>query len=312
MSGSTRGSRTGFVRPLACALLLAAGLPAAASADALSDYVAARDKAMAQSIAAAKAGKSGDEAVIKREEAALKDLGKRMTALLGPVKFKGLGSPQYTLRLLSYDENTPARDLDGLSFSNKEFDTRIVVTPDAIFTSWLAARAKDDGAPAAFASGAKAAAAMPEFYTSAVGFDGGFYQPYVELPVAALPGETAIAWLGLQTEEPSGNTAPNEIAIVRIADGKAMAGITIAKLGAKPIPACDAVWKPFKAKADALQKQVEKDNKDEDPRWEEITRIQDEGSAAYRACFVKEAPSQPFFAAAVKKADAFLGTARGQ
>lgn len=308
MSGPFRGS----VRSLACALILSTALPALAAADPLGDYVAARDKATATALAAAKAGKSGDDAVVKREEAALKDLGKRMTAIVGPVKLKGLGAPQYTLRVLTYDENTPAKDLDGIAFADKDFNTRIVVTPDSIFTAWLAARAKDDGAPAAFASGVKAAAGTPEFYTSAVGFDGGFYQPYVELPVAALPGETAVAWLGLQTEEPPGNTAPNEIAIVRVGGGKAMAGVTMVKLGDKPIAACDAVWQPFKTKADALQKQVEKDNKDQDPRWEEITKIQDEGSAAYRACFVKEAPSQPFFAAAVKKAEAFLATARGQ
>ncbi|MFG1236819.1 hypothetical protein V5F63_06385 [Xanthobacter autotrophicus DSM 597] len=308
MSGPFRGS----VRSLACALILSTALPAIAAADPLSDYVAARDKATAAALAAAKAGKSGDEAVIKREEAALKDLGKRMTALVGPMKFKGLGSPEYTLRVLTYDENTPAHDLGGLSFVSKDFDTRLVVVPESIFTAWLADRAKDPDAPKAFASGVKAAAGTPEFYTNAVGFDGGFYQPYVELPVAAAPGETATAWLGLQTEEPSGNTAPNEIAIVRIGGGMAMAGVTMVKLGDKPIPACDAIWQPFKTKADALQKQVEKDNKDQDPRWEEITRIQDEGSNAYRACFMKEAPNQPFFAAAVKKAEAFLATARGQ
>ncbi len=308
MSGPFRGS----VRSLACALILSTALPALAAADPLGDYVAARDKAIAASLAAAKAGKSGDDAVVKREEAALKDLGKRMTVVIGPVKFKGLGDPQYTLRVLTYDENTPAKDLDGLAFGNKDYSTRLVVAPESIFNTWLAARAKDPDAPKAFASGVKAAAGTPEFYTNAIPFDGGFYQPYVELPVAAVPGETAVAWLGQQTEEPTGNAPPNEIAIVRIGGGKAMAGVTLVKLDVKPIAACDAVWQPFKAKADALQKQVEKDNKDQDPRWEEITKIQDEGSNAYRACFMKEAPSQPFFAAAVKKAEAFLATSRGQ
>lgn len=308
MSGPFRGS----VRSLACAIILSTALPALAAADPLSDYVAARDKAIAASLAAGKAGKSGDEAVVKREEAALKDLGKRMTVVIGPLKFKGLGDPQYTLRVLTYDENTPAKDLDGISFANKDFNTRLVVAPDSLFTAWLAARAKDPDAPAAFASGLKAAAGTSEFYTNAIAFDGGYYQPYVELPVAAAPGETAIAWLGLQTEEPAGNSAPNEIAIVRVGGGKAMVGVTMTKLDVKPIGACDAIWQPFKTKADALQKQVEKDNKDQDPRWEQITKIQDEGSIAYRACFLKEAPGQPFFAAAVKKAEAFLATSRGQ
>ncbi|MEP9365958.1 hypothetical protein [Xanthobacter sp. VNH20] len=300
----------GIVRPLACALFLAAALPAAA--DALGDYVAARDKAIAASLAAAKAGKSGDAAVVKREEVALKDLGKRLTTALGPLKFKGLGAPSYTLFTFTYDETGPTRLLDGLAFANKDVSTRLVVTPESVFQPWLAARAKDDGAPAALAGGVKPAVATAEFFQDALAFDGGYYQPYVELPVAAAPGETALAVLGLQADEPPGNIAPNQIAIVRIADGKAMIGLTMAKLDIKPIAACEAIWKPYKTKADALQKAIEKDKKSEDPRWEELTRIHDAGSLAFRACFAKEAPAQPFFPVAVKRADALLDIARGK
>lgn len=301
----------GFVRPLACALVFSVAASATARADALSDYTAARDKAIAASIAAAKAGKSGDEAVMKREEAAIADLGKRMAAVLGPVKMKGLGSSNYSLQVLIFDEASPTRQLDGLTFSNKDYSARVLVTTDSLFQTWLAARAKDPEAPAALGGGVKSAMTTSPFYGDSLGFDGGYFQPYLDLPVTAAPGETAFAVLGLQADEPPGNTAPNEIAIVRIADGKAMVGITMVKLGIKPIAACEAVWKPFKTKMDALQKAAEKDNKDNDPRWEQITTVGDEGSAAYRACFVKEAPNQPFFAAAVKSAEAFLQTARG-
>lgn len=301
----------GIVRLLACVLFLAAALPAAAAADALGDYVAARDTAIAASVAAAKAGKSGDAAVVKREEAALKDLGKRLATALGPLKFKGLGTPIYTLQVLIYDESDPTRQLDGLVFSSKDYDTRLLVTPQSVFQSWRAARAKDSGAPAALGGDLKAAMTTAEFYSNALAFDGGYYQPYVELPVAAAPGETAFAVLGLQLDEPPGATAPNQIAIVRIADGKAMVGLTQVKLDIKPIAACEAIWKPYQAKAAALQKAVEQAKKDNDPRWDEITKITSDGSDVFRACFAKEAPSQPFFAAALKRADAFLGTARG-
>ncbi|MFG1422363.1 hypothetical protein [Roseixanthobacter liquoris] len=302
----------GLVRPLACALFLAAALPGAAAADALGDYVAARDKAIAASVAAAKAGKSGDAGVVKREEAALKDLGKRLATALGPLKFKGLGAPQYTLFTFIYDESSPTRQLDGLAFATKDFNTRLVVTPDSVFQPWLAARAKDDGAPAALAGGVKSAMATAEFFQNALAFDGGYYQPYVDLPVTAAPGETALAVLGLQADEPPGNIAPNQIAIVRIADGKAMIGLTMAKLDIKPIKACEAIWSPYKTKAEALQKAIEKDNKSEDPRWDELTRINDSGSQAYRACFAREAPAQPFFPMAVKRAEALLDIARGK
>lgn len=302
----------GFFRPLACAFLLAMAVPAAATADALSDYVAARNTAIAASAAAAKAGKSSDEAVVKREEAAIKDLGKRLAAIVGPQKFKGLGSPGYTLQVLVYGDDEPTPQLDGIVFMNRDVTTRILVTPDAVFQAWLSARAKDKDAPAALGAGLKSAVMTTEFFGNALASDGGSFVPYVELPLAGVPGETAFAVLGLQVDDIVGNALPSDIAIVRIADGKAMVGLMLTKGDVKSIPACDAIWKPYKAKMDALQKAVEKDNKDSDPRWEQVTQIGDEGTTAYRACFAKEAPSLPSFAAAVKRAEAFLQTARGK
>jgi len=61
----------------------------------------------------------------------------------------------------------------------------------------------------------------------------------------------------------------------------------------------------------ARDKAVEKGNKTDDPRWDEINTIGDEGSAAFRACFAREAQGQPFLAAAVKRAEVLLATARG-
>ncbi|MDQ0505344.1 hypothetical protein [Xanthobacter agilis] len=301
----------GFFRPLACALLLASAWPAAAAADALSDYVAARDQAIAASLAAAKAHKSGDDAIIKRETAAMKDLSKRLTAVLGPMTFKALGSPTYTLNMLTYDEITPTRQLDGISFANADYTTRLVVTPEPVFNAWLAARAKDDDAPPALGAGPKAAMATNAFYNDALVFDGGYFQPYLELPITTTPGEKAYAVLGLQIDEAPGNALPDDIAILRIANGKAMVGLTSANLDIKPIAACNALWKPHEDKAAALTKVVEKDNKPEDPRWNDIQKILDEGSTAFRTCFAKEAPSQPFYAAAVGRAEAFLKAISG-
>lgn len=301
-----------LARRLACAVALCTVVPLSAAAGPLDDYVAARDKAITTAIAAAKAGKGGDEAVMKREEAAMKDLQKRLAAALGPLTLKGLNAPDYTLQVFVYDQASPTRQLDGLVFRDNDGVRRIVVTAEPIFQNWLAARAKDDGAPPALAGGVKAAMTTAEFYTDALGYDGGYFQPYVELPVAAAPGETAVAMLGLQVEEPAGNATPNQITVVRIADGKVMVGEAMLKVKDQPIAACDAIWKPYEAKADALQKKVEKDNKPEDPRWDEVFKIAADGSDAYRACFAKEAPKDPSFAAATKAAETLLKQARGQ
>ncbi|GAB9090201.1 hypothetical protein BDS110ZK1_13710 [Bradyrhizobium diazoefficiens] len=61
-----------------------------------------------------------------------------------------------------------------------------------------------------------------------------------------------------------------------------------------PIPACEKVWKQMMARP------VDK----KDPRGD-MTR-EDNAMTAFTACFAKEAPSQGWFAAAVKKAQSQL------
>lgn len=299
-------------RRIACAVLFAAALPVGAAASPEGDYMVARDRAIAASIAAHKAGKGADEAVVARDEAALKDLGKRMFSLVAPVKVKGLGSPAYTLQMFIFGDDEPVRQLDGIAVHDKDNSTRVVITPEAVLQKWIATRAGDKGAPAALRQGIAEAAATDYFYNHAVIDSAGGYTPYLTLPVTPGPGEAAYATLGLFSDDVPGNTLPNRITIVRvIPGGRALVGIAPAKLALKPLPACDAVWKPYKARFDALNAAISKDNKTDDPRVAEATKIADEGSAAYRACFAKEAQTQPFLAAAVRKAEAFLQTTRG-
>lgn len=298
-------------RRLFAAGLLAVLLPLAVQADPIDAYVAARDRAIAASLAAAKAGKADDPAVHKQEEAAAAELARLLSVALGPLAFKGMGPPRYSLGTFAEDAATPTRRLDGLAFATADYSTRLVVTPEAVFTAWLAARVKDDGAPRALRSGLPAAVGTAEFFQNAIAGDGGYFQPYVALPVAASPDETAFAVLGLQVDEPAGTTAPNEIAILRIGHGRAVVGMTMAKLTIGPIPACEAVWTPFKVKADALARMLAKEKKPSANRQDEITRLASDGTDAYRACFAREAPKQAFFTAAVKAAEAFLALARG-
>lgn len=301
-----------LVRKLsACAALLATAFPLAGHAAPLEDYFAARDKAVSALIAAIKAGKGDDEATSKREEAAVKDLGRRMTALVGPIRTKGLSNPAFTLVSLVYGEDEPTRQLDGVAVSDKDDTTRVVVSPEPVFQAWLAARAKDSDAPAAFRQGMPAAAQTDYFFIHSVAEEAGI-TPYVALPLTSATGETVSAALALYSDDSPANHPPGSIVVVRIGDGKAAIGITESNLDIKPTPACDAVWKPFAAKIEALEVAAAKDNKDDDPRWEEIAKLEEDGGTAFRSCFAKEAPAQPFFAAATKLAEALLQNIRGR
>lgn len=299
-----------LARPLACATLVAAALPLAAAAAPADDYLAAKDKAVAAVVGAVKAGKN-DEEMAKQEDALLKDLGARMTALLGPLTFKGLGAPAFSLEYLLLGADEPTEQLDGLIFDNEDDTTRLLVSPEPVFNAWLAARAKDEGAPAALGSDLKAAAATDIFYNDSVVSLSGGYTNYVELPLTAMDGETTYAALGLLSDEIGGNSLPNAIVIVRAAKDKVMVGITEAKVDIQPLAACDKLWAPYEEKSHKLLAAAEKDNKEDDPRWEQIAQIQEEGSTLYRDCFAKAAQGLPFFSAATKQAEALLATARG-
>ncbi|MDQ0507168.1 hypothetical protein [Xanthobacter agilis] len=295
------------------AAVLAAALPAAAAAAPVDDYMASRDKAVTAAVAAAKAGKAGDDAEIKAEEVARKDLAKRMSALVGPLKFKGLGTPSFTLDMFVYGDDLPATRLDGMAFANADETTRVVATPEAVFQAWLAARAKDKDVPeaAAVREGGRAAVDTGYLVNNALVNVGGGVVPYTALPVTAAPGETVYANLGLFTDEAPANALPNTIVLLRVADGRAVMGMTAVALNMKPVLACDQAWKPYNTKVQALLKATETVSDLEDPRWAELAKVEEEGSNVFRTCLAKAPESQAAFATATKRAEAFLQTLRG-
>ncbi|MFH3481395.1 hypothetical protein [Xanthobacter variabilis] len=308
---------TRLARRTLCAALLAAALPfvcqpLAATAAPVDDYFAVRDKAIATALAAANAGKNGDDDVIKAEEAARQDLAKRMSALVGPLKLKGLGNPTYTLDVFVYGDDLGTTQLDGMALTDKNETTRVVVTPEPVLQAWLTARAKDKDAPAAARGGLKALPNTAYLVNNSIVNPGGGFIPYTALAVTAAPGETAYANLGLYTDEAPADTPPNTIVVVRVADGRAVLGMMPVTLDAKVPAVCTQVWKPYDVKIQALLKATETVSDLEDPRFAELSKLEEEGAAAFQACFAKAPESQAALAAATKRAEAFLDTLRGR
>lgn len=298
-----------LLRPLA----LAAGLaiaPTLVHAGPVEDYIAARNRLAAEVAAAVKAGENED-AVDKRSAAAVKDLQGRMTALLGPVAFKGTQKTPIFMPSTLVPEYLESHEPDGLLFSSDDYVTRFFVTPEPVFTDWLAARAKDADAPAVLREGVKGAVGSGPLYSAVLGADAAFYK-YMDVPVNAGPDETVNAALGLFTQSGARNDAPNTIVFTRIAGGRVVVGAADVKVSIPALPACNKAWRGYEAKSKALIAAAEKSKNDEDPRWRESEKVEEEGAAAYRACFVAAAPTMPFFATATKQAESLLATARGQ
>lgn len=301
--------------PIARALALAAwlvlsSLAPAAHAGPAEDYITTRDKLAGEIAAAAKSG-VGEDALDKRSATAIKRLQGLMTTLVGPVRFTGTTPKPIFMPTTLVPEYMESNEPDGLLFSSEDYATRFFITPEPIFAAWLARQAKEKDAPAVFGQGMAAAMGTEPFYYAVFGPDASFVK-FMDLPITPRPGETLNAALGLFTQVGARDEAPNTIVFTRISNGRAVVGSADLKVEIPALPACQKIWQGFEAKSKALVDAAEKSKNDQDPRWDESAKVEEEGAAAFQACFVKEAPSLPFFAAATKRAEDLLDAARGQ
>ena len=256
-------------------------LPFATSAHAASPeqhYLDLRDRYIAKFSKA----KENDE-TFKQHDAALNELTGVLRGLVGPVTIKGLPADGKSNVDTLFKEDIGFGHLDGLGFATEGDKQQAVVTTTSLLKHWLSEHRKDGMPPeinAAFRS--------DTFYYQAI--QDAAFTKYAELPITKpASADAAVAVLGVR-----GNGdlkgPPHEIDVVAIQGDKVyfLAATEAAKTG--EIPACEKVWKQMMAKKvpeDSMAKE-------------------DQAMAAYTKCFAKEAPSQSWFAAAVKKAQSQL------
>ncbi|MFG1481023.1 hypothetical protein V5F53_20565 [Xanthobacter sp. V4C-4] len=297
-------------------LLMLASLPLAAQAGPVEDFLAARALLASEVAAAAKAGES-DDAVDKRNAAAIATLQAHMVALVGPVTFAGTRTTPIFMPTTLIPDYREAQQPDGLMFSSDDELTRVFVSPEPVFLHWLAGRARAEDTPPALRDGLQAAIGTEALYNAVLGADASFVT-YIDLPVSGAAGETVNAALGLFTQTGAQDTLPGSIVVTRVAAGRVVVATAEAEAEAeaeatiKPLPACDKIWKGYAARARALIAAAERAKNDQDPRWQESATVEEDGAAAYRACFAAAAPGLPFFAAAAKQAEGLLAVASGQ
>jgi hypothetical protein len=162
-----------------------------------------------------------------------------------------------------------------------------VVTSTALLKHWLREHGKD-GMPQEI----DAAFRSDRFYYNAI--QDSAFAKYAELPIEKpASASVAVAVLGVR-----GNGdlkgPPDEIDVVAIQREKVFFVAAREVVKTAPIPACEKVWKEMMAKP----------IDDKDPRGD-MTR-EDNAMTAFTQCFAKAAPSQGWFAAAVKQAQSQL------
>ncbi|PJG56524.1 hypothetical protein CVM73_02905 [Bradyrhizobium forestalis] len=219
----------------------------------------------------------------KQHDAALRELAAALRTLVGPVTIKGLPADGKSNVDTLFKDDVGFGHLDGLGFATEGDKLQAVVTTTGLLKHWLAEH-REDGMPQEIG----AALRSDRFYYYAI--QDAAFAKYADLPVTKPAGASAsAAVLGVR-----GNGGlkgpPSEIGVVAIQGDKVFYLAATDAVKTAEIPACEKVWKQMMARKtpqDAMARE-------------------DQAMDAYTKCFAREAPSQSWFAAAVKKAQSQL------
>ena len=260
-------------------------------------YLAARD-AQIRKLAAAekKLGVSSDRFSTLHERA-VAELEKQLKEVIGPVK---LTVPGVTVGPKINAEALLRGDLgfgmlDGLVYRSEDDKTRVVVTTESLFKTWLRENRTGWYGKEISQDPAKALA-TESFYTRAVNSDSTLAK-YVELPIKKpAAASTVFAMLGGWSQD-DGPWEPDEVVIAVLQGGKltVVRVAAAAKLG--PFPSCQAVW-------DAAERKANEAFQNKKAKGPDGGKLREDGAAAFRRCFAGQAPRDKGFADLVRQAQA--------
>jgi predicted CoA-binding protein len=265
------------MRSLAVLCLLAFAAPAHAATPE-QHYLDLRDRYIAKF---SKAKES--EETSKQHDAALNELTGVLRGLVGSITIKGLPAEGKSNADTLFTGDSGFGHLDGLGFASEGDKLQAVVTTTTLLKHWLREH-REDGMPQEI----DAAFKSERFYYQAI--QDSAFAKYAVLPIAKPAfASVAVAVLGVR-----GNGdlkgPPHEIDVVAIQGGKMVFLAATDAVKTAEIPACEKIWTQMMAK-----------NVPQDSMAKE-----DQAMDAYTKCFAREAPSQSWYAAAVKKAQSQL------
>jgi predicted CoA-binding protein len=237
-------------------------------------YLDLRDRYVAKFSKAAE-----NDETTKQHDAALRELAGVLRGLVGSVTIKGLPADGQSNVDTLFKGDIGFGHLDGLGFASEGDKVQAVVTTTALLKHWIAEH-REDGMSQEIGTAFKS----DRFYYYAI--QDAAFAKYAELPIAKPASvSVAVAVLGVR-----GNgdlkAPPHEIDVVAIQGEKVFFLAVTDAVKIADIPACEKLWKQMiarKAPQDAMARE-------------------DQAMDAYTKCFAKEAPSQSWYAAAVKRA----------
>lgn len=282
-------------------IALVALIPAAAQAASPEEtYLASRDRYIAKFKKLEAAGQA-DERAMKQEESARGELERQLEKIIGPVAVEGFTEPGKLSLDTLFGEGVGADRLDGLAFSSGD-KSELLVTTGALVESWLRAHQKSWAKSETPPQTLDQALRSEHFYTLAVSPDAGVAL-YGEVPVAKpAKAELVVAMLDQRSQDITGASVPDEIIVAVARNGKLLVASAPVEAKIVAAPACDKIWGDYEAKASKALAAYSASGRTDDTLFARYTRLQDEGSAAFRRCFAERAKNEKFFADVTREA----------
>jgi hypothetical protein len=269
-------------------------------------YFAARDAAI-QKIQALEDAKKGEDAT-KEQDRGFADLTQQMRKIMGPIAIKGMPAEGALNLSTLYTGDEGYGMLDGLAFTSADEKTRVIVTTESIFNTWLKSHKDWWGDKVAnVPQDMKEALVTDAFYTQAIQTDAAVMQ-FTKLPLRA-PAKTTFlfAMLAARSQDAS-PAAPDEIFVTLVQGGRVFVANTPLEKKFAAVPACDQVRQAQEKKADAMYERYEATERKDEKLFDQYTAAREEADTLFLRCYADAGLKQAAFAPAVKQAQAFLDT----
>jgi hypothetical protein len=280
-------------------IALLVSISAAAGAASLEEsYFAARDGYIEKF----KAADPNDDRVRKEEELARDDLQGQLRRIVGTSDIKDFSTPAKSNLDTLFNGDAGFGQLDGLIYASEDDKTHIVVTTEALLGHWLREH-KDWWGPAVanVPQDVEAALKSEAFYTQALNTDAAISK-YAELPLPKpAQAKFAFAMLAARSQDIGPHT-PDEIIVSVVKDGRMFVVTAPANAKVDPVPACERIWRDASRNAAKAHEAYVASGMKDDKLFEQSTRIEEEGDAAFRRCFAQQAKGRNFVTALTRQA----------
>ncbi|RVD56053.1 hypothetical protein EN828_23260 [Mesorhizobium sp. M2D.F.Ca.ET.185.01.1.1] len=295
---------------LVLTLLLTLAGSAAYAASPEDDYIAARDKAIAD-ITAQQSANTAIETIDAQNEKALADLQQRLTALLGPLSVKGFPATG-TMNVQSLNASDIGYGmLDGLRYTQSDDGPSIVASTRGLTERWLKSKSSETEADFKLPADIGSALKLDSFYTQAIGSDAAFSGTLdfsLKKPDRA---DMVVARLGGWTQD-AGPIYDQRVVVAVVKGDRVLIAEAPASPAVPKIAACDSIWAAADAAAQKTQQENQGSDQDDASASDPANAAWEKGDADYRACMAERLPGDPSFPALLKQAQNLADSMAGK